>query len=281
MIPKIIHYCWFGGNPLTELAKKCIASWKKYFPDYRIKEWNETNFDLNCCAYVKEAYQSKKWAFVSDYARFLILYREGGLYFDTDVEVIKPFDDIIENGAFMGCETTDKCAPGLGLGVNPGLGLGVNPGLSIYKEVLENYEKSHFFNPDGTNNYVTVVDRVTDILSNHGFEEKDVIQSVAGIKVYPPEFFCPMDYKTGKLCVTDHTHSIHWYDASWFDDRMKHRRNRSEKICNTFKGNMGRKLSKIYMSGSYYWEWITSGRTDIIISKIKNKFMGDAEKKSE
>ena len=104
MIPKIIHYCWFGGNLLPELAQKCIESWKVYLPDYKIKEWNESNFDLNCCTYVKEAYEAKKWAFVSDYARFWILYTYGGLYFDTDVEVIKDMSDIIKNGAYMlGC----------------------------------------------------------------------------------------------------------------------------------------------------------------------------------
>lgn len=104
MIPKVIHYCWFGGNPLPEDAKKCIASWKKYLPDYEIKEWNESNFDVNCCPYVKEAYEAKKYAFVSDYARFHVLYQEGGLYFDTDVEVIKNMDCIIAAGNFMGFE---------------------------------------------------------------------------------------------------------------------------------------------------------------------------------
>ena len=104
MIPRIIHYCWFGGNQLPELAQKCIESWKKYFPDYEIKEWNESNFDLNCCDYVKEAYTAKKWAFVSDYARFWILYNYGGLYFDTDVEVIRDMSEIVNRGAFMGCE---------------------------------------------------------------------------------------------------------------------------------------------------------------------------------
>ena len=104
MIPKIIHYCWFGGNPLPELAMKCIESWRTYFPDYEIKEWNEDNFDVNIIPYTKEAYENKKYAFVSDYARFWILYNHGGIYFDTDVEVIKKMDDIIEKGSFMGCE---------------------------------------------------------------------------------------------------------------------------------------------------------------------------------
>ena len=112
MIPKVVHYCWFGGNQLPDDAKKCIESWRKFFPEYEIKEWNERNFDFNCCDYVKEAYAAQKWAFVSDYARFWILYHEGGLYFDTDVEVIKDMSDIIAKGAFMGCETDNKCAPG-------------------------------------------------------------------------------------------------------------------------------------------------------------------------
>lgn len=106
MIPKIIHYCWFGGNPLPDSAMKCIASWKKFLPDYEIKEWNESNFDVNMIPYVKEAYQVKKYAFVSDFARFYILYKYGGLYFDTDVEIVKPLDSIISKGAFMGCEHT-------------------------------------------------------------------------------------------------------------------------------------------------------------------------------
>ena len=128
MIPKIIHYCWFGRNPLPELARKCIASWRKYLPDYEIKEWNEDNFDVNIIPYTAEAYAQKKYAFVSDYARFWILYRYGGIYFDTDVEVIRPLDDIIARGCFMGFETDP--APkqnGVDACVNPGLGLGVAP----------------------------------------------------------------------------------------------------------------------------------------------------------
>lgn len=111
MIPKVIHYCWFGGNPLPNIAVKCINSWKKYFPDYEIIEWNESNFDLFSCDYCREAYDAKKWAFVSDYARFKILYEHGGVYFDTDVEVIKSMDDILQKGAFIGRERIANAFP--------------------------------------------------------------------------------------------------------------------------------------------------------------------------
>ena len=263
MIPKVIHYCWFGGNPLPDLAKKCIDSWKKYFPDYEIKEWNETNFDLNCCNYVKEAYEAKKWAFVSDYARFWILYNYGGLYFDTDVEIIKDMSDIVEKGAFMGCESSYKCAPGLGLGVNPGLGL--------YKEVLDDYRRSHFLNDDGTYNYFTVVDRTTKILKNHGFQSVNNIQKIEDIYIYPKDFFCPMDYETGTIVITENSRSIHWYDASWIDNRMKKRRIYTKKIRSIFKGDFGIKISKCYMTFSHYFEWVTTGKWSIIQQKLQNK----------
>lgn len=205
MIPKVVHYCWFGGNPLPADAKKCIESWRKSFPEYEIKEWNEHNFDVNCCDYVKEAYAAKKWAFVSDYARFWILYHEGGLYFDTDVEVIKDMSNIIAQGAFMGCETDDKC--------NPGLGLGANPGLGLYKEILDYYEKIHFLIEGNTTE--TVVTHTSKILKSHGWVGNGEIEQIEGITIYPPEYFCPMDYKTGKLNITPNTQSIHWYTASW------------------------------------------------------------------
>lgn len=205
MIPKVVHYCWFGGNQLPDDAKKCIESWRKFFPEYEIKEWNERNFDVNCCDYVKEAYAAKKWAFVSDYARFWILYHEGGLYFDTDVEVIKDMSDIIAQGAFMGCETDDKC--------NPGLGLGANPGLGIYKEILDYYAKIHFLIEGNTTE--TVVTHTSKILKSHGWIGDGKIEQIESVTIYPPEYFCPMDYKTGKLDITPNTRSIHWYTASW------------------------------------------------------------------
>lgn len=226
MIPKKIHYCWFGGNPLNELGEKCVESWRKYFPDYEIIEWNESNFDVNCCAYVKEAYEAKKWAFVSDYARFKILYEHGGLYFDTDVEVIKSFDDILQRGAFMGCEMkASSVASPLNLDVNPGLGLGVESQNAFYSEMLDIYHNSHFLNEDGTNNLKTIVEYTTEALVSHGMDIKDDIQFVAGIYVYPYEYFNPKDMSNGKITITDNTRSIHHFSASWVDKNSRIRGN--------------------------------------------------------
>ena len=116
MIPKIIHYCWFGRNPLPKTAEKCIRSWKKYCPDYEIIRWDESNFDVNCNEYCREMYEQEKWAFLTDYVRLRVVYENGGIYLDTDVEVIKPLDDLLHNSAYMGLETTDKVATGLGFG---------------------------------------------------------------------------------------------------------------------------------------------------------------------
>lgn len=206
-IPKIIHYCWFGKNPLPELAQKCIASWKKYLPDYEIKEWNEENYDVRKIPYTAQAYDAKKYAFVSDYARFDILYQYGGLYFDTDVEVIKPLDEILKRGAFAGVERAGSLAAGLGL---------ASPAASpIYKEILDSYKNSSFIKDDGSIDLTTVVTRVSDIFKKHGFTDKNEIQKVEEITVYPSEYFCPKDIETGKLTVTENTVSIHWFDGSW------------------------------------------------------------------
>lgn len=210
-IPKTIHYCWFGGNPLPPLAKKCIESWKKHLPDYEIKEWNEQNFDVNIIPYTQQAYAAKKYAFVSDYARLWILYKYGGVYFDTDVEAIKPFDDILASGAFIGLESYEDG------GYSPALGLGAacNPGLTVYKELLESYKHDNFINSEGKQNLLTIVARTDTILKKHGLVEKNIIQKIGNITVYPTDYFCPKDFATGKLTITSNTRSIHWYDASW------------------------------------------------------------------
>lgn len=213
MIPKVIHYCWFGREPLPPLAIKCIESWKKYLPDYEIKEWNEDNFDVNIVPYTKEAYEASKYAFVSDYARFWILYHYGGIYFDTDVEVIKPMDDIIARGSFMGCERMPNELTTIS--VNPGLGLGTTPELSLYKEILNLYNTLHFLKEDGSYNMKTVVSYTTEILFNHGLKNFKDIQRYAEVWVYPVDFFCPISIVDGKLRITDNTRSIHHFSQSW------------------------------------------------------------------
>lgn len=215
MIPKVIHYCWFGRNPLPPLAIKCIESWKKYLPDYEIKEWNEENFDVNIIPYTKEAYSVKKYAFVSDYARFWILYNYGGVYFDTDVEVIKPMDDIINNGAFMGCEyQLTPC-------VNPGLGLGAERGFEFGKEFLELYSKLQFIKSDGSLNLKTIVSYTTELLLSGGFINTNEIQDIKGLKIYPYEYFSPINTTSHRLHLTENTRTIHRYMASWQDNKER------------------------------------------------------------
>ena len=256
MIPKIIHYCWFGGNPLPESAKKCIASWRKFLPDYQIWQWSEEpidsltptlpnregennekkknlydkilGFDVNSIPYTQQAYEAKKYAFVSDYARFWILYKYGGLYFDTDVEIIKPLDDIIECGPFMGIELIDK--DGFPK-VNPGLGLGMSKANDVLKSLLKNYANLQFIGEEGGLNLKTIVDYTSEVLRDYGLEPNKSIQEVEGVWIYPADYFNPLDSLTGKLKLTDNTRSIHWYMNSWSDSsafrqwlsRMSHR----------------------------------------------------------
>lgn len=222
-IPKVIHYCWFGGNPLPKLAEKCIASWRSYFPDYEIKEWNESNFDVNMIRYTSEAYKNGKYAFVSDFARFWILYQYGGLYFDTDVEVIRSMDDIVESGPFMGCEK-DANETGRYPDVNPGVGLGMSRGHPIIKELLEAYKKLSFTEENITGNYKTVVDYTSELLAKHGLTDADGIQVVESIRIYPKEYFNPLEH-INQLHITDNTRSIHYFAGTWVSrkDKLKKR----------------------------------------------------------
>lgn len=211
MIPKVIHYCWFGKQPLPELALKCIASWKNFLPDYEIKEWNESNFDVNIIPYTKEAYNKKKYAFVSDYVRFWVLYNYGGIYFDTDVEIIKPIDSIILAGNFMGTEKGQQPNQEF---VNPGLGMGSVAKLAIYKQCLDSYINESFCIGNKLN-LKTIVERTSKILKQHGLKESSNIQTITDINIYPSDYFCPIDYRTGKAYFTNNTVSIHHYAASW------------------------------------------------------------------
>lgn len=227
-IPKIIHYCWFGGRPLGDKELDCIESWRRFIPDCEIKRWDESNFDVRCCDYVSEAYDAGMWAFVSDYARFKILYDCGGLYFDTDVEVIKCLNDIIDAGPFMGFESdygdmaSPNVAAGLDMAVNPGLGLGAPAGLDLYRMILDSYHLDKFLKDDGTIDRTTVVFRTTQVLEKLGLKKEGGMQRVAGVTIYPSEFFNPKSYLTGSITLTENTRTVHHFNMSWFSPQERY-----------------------------------------------------------
>lgn len=212
MIEKKIHYIWFGSNPLPPLAKKCIESWKKFCPDYEIVEWNETNFDVNQNIYTKEAYENKKWAFVSDYVRLYALYHHGGIYMDTDVEVLKNLDDYLNHDAFSGFESSNAIPTGI---------IGAKKGNYHIKQLLNEYNDRHFILPNGEMDLTTNVTTITNY-----FKEKNIIlnnqyQNCDGFVFYPSEYFCPKDYKTGKINLTDRSVTIHHFSGSWIPKSQK------------------------------------------------------------
>lgn len=218
MIPKVIHYCWFGHGQLPSLTKRCIASWQKYLPDYDIKQWNEDNFDVNIIPYTSEAYREKKYAFVSDYARLWILYHYGGLYLDTDVELIKPMDHLLASGAFMCAETSVN--RGKRLYVASGLGMASYPFHPFIKKSLDFYESIHFYEDDGTEPKTTV-ELLTSLLDEQGLKQTDQIQHVAGLTIYPWDYMCPIDTEGRVKRITENTVSIHHYMASWNTRRKR------------------------------------------------------------
>lgn len=237
-IPKIIHYCWFGHSPIPELAQKCINSWKLYCPDYEIRLWNEDNFDLDICCYVEEAYKERKWAFVSDYARFWILYNYGGVYFDTDVEIIRPIDDILSTGGFMSFEADGR------FNVAPGLGMAAEKGNKIFNEVLEYYKSIHFVDDDGNLNLIPVGEHVSKLLVSHGLKKNNKNQFIDGIAIYSTEYFCPKDVRSGEVIITNNTRTIHHYSATWLTFIEKYYRSVEGKYLE--KGGVQYKLVRIY-----------------------------------
>ena len=212
MIPKTIHYCWFGGKRLPALSKKCIRSWQKYFPDYEIKMWNESNFDVKIVSYTEEAYKAKRYAFVSDYARYWILYHYGGVYFDTDVEVLKSMNQILDKGGYMGFESSVESKV---LYVNAGLGMAVEPNNPFLKEMLDLYSELHFINADGSHNLKSIVKYTSEELIKKGLVGTKEIQRIGDIYIYPKEYFNPYNYTTKKFEITDKTYTIHYFSGSW------------------------------------------------------------------
>ena len=212
-ISKIIHYCWFGGNPLPELAVKCIESWKKYCPDYEIMEWNEKNFPPEFNDYVKEAYECKKWAFVSDVARLYALVKYGGVYMDTDVEVLKPLDDILVYDAISGFEAIDSIPTGL---------MAAKKEHPLFQRLLSDYNGEHFLYEDGTMNMTTNVVRITEACLEYGLELNNKMQTVGDFTLMPKEYFCPKDHITEEITVTSNTYTIHHFSSSWITEERRY-----------------------------------------------------------
>ena len=230
-IPKIIHYCWFGGNPLPELARKCIASWRKYLPDYEIKEWNESNFDVYQAPYIAEAYRLKAYAFVSDYARFWILYRYGGIYFDTDVEVIRPLDDLLERGSFMGFECQEGTPQDNPNGdMAAGLGMAVWKGHPFFRQMVDHYNHIHFARWNGKSTAIVLHHTAKYLDYAHKQVLDGGIVRVSDLLIYPPEYFCPLNYFTKEMHITENTRTIHHYVASWQVKQSKWK-----KLCRRIK----------------------------------------------
>lgn len=221
MIPKTIHYCWFGGQSIPKEYQKCIDSWGKYLFGYEIKKWDESNYDVNCIPFSKEAYEVKKFAYVSDYARLKILYENGGVYFDTDVEVIRNMDEVMECGAWMGIEK-HKNTPEADDMVNPGLGFAVEPHHPIIKEIMAFYENTHYIFPDGRMEQIPIVPITTNVLKKYGLKASaDVPYDCGGIMIYPWEYFCPMEFLSNKIEITNKTYTIHHYSATWMSWKDK------------------------------------------------------------
>ena len=200
-VPKTIHYCWFGGNPLPELVQRCIKSWKKYCPDYEIVEWNESNFDIHSNRFVEEAYQTKKWAFVADYVRLYALYKYGGVYLDSDVELLQPIDRFLTDGAFAGFETKDSPAA---------MVFGCEKGLPLIREFMAEYEDRPFIRQDGSNTKI-----FTELMIRHGLKLNGKHQVVAGCVFYPEIVFSPNNFRRIFYCYSKKSYAVHHILGSW------------------------------------------------------------------
>lgn len=259
MIPKKIHYCWFGGKPLPELAVKCIESWKKFFPDYEIIEWNESNFDINFNKYAKCAYENKKYAFFTDVARLYIIYNYGGIYFDVDVEVIKNFDSVLDDEAFFGLESEGY--------VNTGLGFGAEPKNWMVKQILNDYSDKNF----GNENFELIPCPIKNstIFKEKGFSLKNSFQKINGVSVYPIDFFNPKGGYGCNLKITNNTLSIHHYDGSWISEEEKKRSIMLGKLSKKY----GDKKGKLIYMFFFFPVILFSSLKELGLKKTINKFL--------
>lgn len=214
MIPKKIHYCWFGRGPKPELAIRCIESWKKFSPDYELVEWNEDNFDITSNKYVEEAYKHRKFAFVSDYVRLWAMYNHGGIYMDTDVEVLKPLDEYLHHEGVSGFENSSQIPTGL---------MACREGFPLFGELLSFYNTAQFVNENGTLNLTTNVETITNMLLKHGFKPTGEFQVVDGFAIYPQNVFCPDHTKLYDKKYMKDTATIHFFAGSWKSEATRKR----------------------------------------------------------
>lgn len=199
MIPKIIHYCWFGGKEKPDTVKNCIESWKKYMPDYEIKEWNENNFDINYNKYTKNSYKAKKWAYTSDVARLYALYTEGGIYMDTDVMVYKPLDKFLNHDFFTGFEQSHYPVTAT---------MGCEKGNKLVKEMLDIYDTKKFETHDNWHDYETNTMIMSDIIGKYFDRDKMEYQEKENMAIFPRETFCSGD-------INENTYTRHLMLGSW------------------------------------------------------------------
>lgn len=213
-LPHTINYCWFGGNQKPVIIEKCIESWKKYMPEWEIVEWNEDNYNVMAKPYTRDAYKAKKWAFVSDYARFDIIYRYGGIYLDTDVELLKPIpNEVLLLNSFTGFESAGK--------VNPGLIYADLPGGEVTRLILQCYENIVF---DLKNlNSITVNEITSSVLKPYGLQENNQLQIIHGMTIFPSSVFCGFDQDVKEIDIREDTISVHHYAGTWARNTLKRR----------------------------------------------------------
>lgn len=213
LIPKKIHYMWLGKQKIPGKLQKCIDSWKKYCPDYEIIRWDENNYDITKTAYMQDAYEAGAYGFVPDYARLDILYHNGGIYMDTDVEVRKSLDSLLYQEAFCGVEKWQV--------LNFGGCSGSVKGQAMLRKFLDARVQIPFIDKDGRKNKTTCGFYDTRVAVEHGYILNGTTQNISGMNIYASDYFHPYDYMSGRVSCTEHTYSVHWFNGGWLDEKMK------------------------------------------------------------
>ncbi len=260
MIPKIIHFCWLSGEPYPDLVKKCMQSWNRYLPDYKIMIWTTENFDVDICPYTREAFDKKKYAFVSDYVRLYALYEFGGIYLDSDIEVLRNFDSLLNNIAFSGFESSDRIAAWI---------FGSEARNPLFEELLKYYDGRHFLH-NGKMDLTPNPIPITNCLKKHGLQMNNKIQELDLIKIYPIDYFATKDLETGKVVITENSYTIHHFNGAWMDDELRRYQEKRREVNKCLKKYIPDSISSVVAGiiGAYS----TGGLTRVIkmtIEKIK------------